>query len=409
MAAKLACSARYISGFEDARVLQDLTSYSPAFSLITLKHEKNRVIACFGTICQSSANFHPGLGGKLESHAAFEATPLNIPELRPITGTWPTGESAPDRDPVLQALTAQILEDDCRRGLDTRALIVVQGGQLLAESYTPPIQPETPLLGWSMAKSLTAILIGRMEALGLANMEASDLFPEWHNDGRSAITLCNLLQMGSGLAFDESYLPGSDVTRMLYTSPSASEYALQSVLRQQPGRHFHYSSGTTNLLALWMHRTLGGTQGCMDFLYRELLQPLRMAHTLLESDAHGVFVGSSYAYASGRDWARLGQLMLDQGSQDGKPLLSPAWVHAATTPNPSENDSRYGYQFWLNSGPGMPQRYPALPDDTYFMLGNREQKLMVCPSLSAVIVRLGWSGEDYPLERQFNRILDKLE
>ena len=321
---------------------------------------------------------------------------------------WPAGEDAPSIIASLQSMTDRLLEEDRRAGLDTRALVVVHDGQLVAESYAAFITTATPLLGWSMAKSLTVILLGRMEALGLADIDRDNLFPEWQHDARSTITLQHLLQMCSGLRFDETYTAGSDATRMLFAGSSASEYALQSPLEHSPGPYFSYSSGTTNLLARWMHQRLGGTQACIDFLHRELLQPLNMAHTLFETDASGVLVGSSYAYASARDWARLGLLLLNNGASVRGRILTEDWVRRAHTENTSVNEPGYGYQLWLNRNGAGALRHPQLPVDSYFMFGNHEQKLMVAPGHQAVIVRIGWTGKDYPMARRFGPILNAL-
>jgi CubicO group peptidase (beta-lactamase class C family) len=190
---------------------------------------------------------------------------------------------------------------------------------------------------------------------------------------------------------------------MLFQAPSASDVALRSPAEHAPGSFFYYSSGTTNLLARFVRDRLGGNQAQIDFFDRELRAPLGLRHTLFEPDPSGVFVGSSYVYAAARDWARLGLLMLDRGEFDGRQLLAPDWVERAITPNASANDRRYGYQFWLN-GP-EPLRWPDLPADAYAMMGNREQVVMVIPSAGAVLVRLGWSSEQYPMEEQFNRLL----
>ena len=132
-----------------------------------------------------------------------------------------------------------------------------------------------------------------------------------------------------------------------------------------------------------------------------------MLHSTLEPDPSGVFVASSYIYSSPRDWARLGQLMLNRGELNGHRLISAAWVARAVTPNVSANDPRYGYQFWLNGG-GDVLRWPGLPEDAYAMNGNRQQVVMVVPSANAVLVRLGWTAGGYPLEQNFAELLEQL-
>jgi CubicO group peptidase (beta-lactamase class C family) len=289
---------------------------------------------------------------------------------------------------------------------------VIHEDKVKAAAYGENIAPHTRLLGWSMSKSLLAMLWGRMETLGLAGIHQSQLFPEWEDDERSTITLKNLLQMCDGLAFDESYRPGSDATRMLFGNcPSRyapSRYALARPLSHQPGIHFSYSSGSTNLLARWMHRQLGGSEAAAHFLQQELLLPLGLQRTLLEMDSEGVFVGSSYAYASAEDWGRLGALMINDGCVGAQRILCSDWIRRAAEPNSSINDPRYGYQFWLNCSGKLPALYPQLPPDSYFMLGNREQKLMLSPSHDVAIVRLGWSSKPYPAELRFGEILAQL-
>ncbi|GAB2525441.1 hypothetical protein GCM10008940_30160 [Microbulbifer agarilyticus] len=300
--------------------------------------------------------------------------------------------------------------------LDTRALIVIQGHEILAEAYGSDITASTKLLGWSMSKTLLALLFGRMETLGFADAAANNLFPEWCNSDRNQISLQNLLQMCDGLQFDETYLPGADAARMLFGNLPASRYALQRKLTFQPGTHFSYSSGSTNLIARWMHRKLGGTEKTLTFWQQEFLKPLGLTNMLLELDNDGVFVGSSYGFATAEEWARLGALLLHKGRiprAGGTPdFIDQEWIFRATQPNTSNNDPRYGYQLWLNGTKrpacNLPLMYPELPEDSYFMLGNREQKLMVAPTKDAVVLRLGWSASPYPAEERFGEILHNL-
>jgi CubicO group peptidase (beta-lactamase class C family) len=210
--------------------------------------------------------------------------------------------------------------------------------------------------------------------------------------------------MSSGLKFIETYQPGDDATAMLFVEPSAADYAARAPLQHRPGEHFSYSSGTTNLLAkLFQQQVDGGLQGNLEYLYRELYQPLGMQHSLFEVDPSGGFVGSSYLYASARDWARIGQLMLGDGVINDQRLLEKNWIERATSPNHSANEQAYGYQFWLNSG--AQPRWPSLPADAYAALGNRKQVMMMVPSEDLLILRLGWSPGSYPTDENFAQLL----
>ncbi|WP_078085576.1 serine hydrolase domain-containing protein [Microbulbifer mangrovi] len=412
MSAKLACSAHHISRFSDEKIHRDLRNYSPLFSLVRVSHTGTITKAQCGKFAYAQAQFDPILGAQLvpPTHQRDQAMRCTLRSPAPNPNYRTKLRDQISTHPPLQKLVERQLQEDVRRGLDTRALVVVQGDSVIAEAYEDGITANTKLLGWSMTKSVTAMLIGRMETLGLADAREHNLFPGWSRDARRHIGLENLLQMCDGLAFDERYHPATDVSRMLFGDQPASRYALQRPLECTPGARFSYSSGSTNLLARWMHKRLGGTEKLQAFLLSEFIRPMGLRSLLLETDGDGVFVGSSYGYADGRDWARLGTLLLNNGILRGKRVLDRGWIHRATAPNTSLNDSRYGYQLWLNRGreEEAPLLHPTLPVDSYFMLGNREQKLMVCPSQHAVIVRLGWSASPYPVESRFGELLDAL-
>jgi CubicO group peptidase (beta-lactamase class C family) len=407
MAAKLACSGRYISGLSEQQVFEDVASYSPANRLLEIDYDtvrKTSTASMFG-FSNMSARFRESLGctldiGDTSSLDAVRALPAVVSEE-----LWPAGSRVDSIVPGLQRSLDQLLDADNRAGLETRALLVVGAGAILAESYATGFDAATPLLGWSMGKSLTSIMLGQLEYQGELDVQSRRLFPEWSGDERADISIENLLQMSSGLDFDETYAPGSDSTEMLFTAHSASDVARASPPLHPPGEYFYYSSGTTNMLAqLWFDRVGGSTQQAVEHLQRQILQPLGMVATIFEPDPSGVFVGSSYIYASTRDWARLGLLMLNEGELNGTRLLSQAWVERARAPNASDNDPRYGYQFWLNRG-GEELRWPALPEDAYAMLGNRHQTVMIVPSRRVVLVRLGWTAASYPMAENFSALL----
>lgn len=405
MGAKLACSQRYVSGFSEQQVLDDLKAYASAFELLTLEYDdtERRAVSHWPSFASQSARYREGLGCSLEIGEA-ELDSLSFARAAAQGGEWPAGETVSSIDPAAQAALQQLFEEDAAEQQHTRALLVVKHGRVIAEVYAEGIDSATPLLGWSMAKTLTAIKLGQLEYAGLLNSEEAWLFPQWAADQRRFIRLENLLTMSSGLQFRELYVPGVDATKMLFNSYSAASVALDKPLEYPPGEHFYYSSGTANILSLLFAQRVGGNVQAVRYFRDQILQPLAMANTVLEPDPSGVFVGSSYAYASARDWARLGQLLLNKGELNGYRLLSADWVRRATSPNASNNDPRYGYQIWLNAG-GSELRWPDLPADTYAMTGNRSQRVVVIPSKSVVIVRLGWSREAYPDSKKFAELL----
>lgn len=406
MGAKLACSKRYIAKLEPALIKEDLLSYSPANTLLDIHYDDKikRVRTDMLGLSSFQATYHETLGCISDSESiTVPSASLTKPELS--TQPWPQGSSVNTIKPSKQSKLDALLEEDNTAGLQTRALLWVQEGEIVAESYAPGFNHNSMLLGWSMGKSLTAMMLGRMEYLGQASRDTNNLFPAWQNDKRKDITLESLLTMSSGLEFDETYAPGSDSTKMLFLSPSASDIAMQATPKHPIDSHFSYSSGTTNLINRWMHDRLGNnTQASVDFLYQELLFKLGMHHTLLETDPSGVFVGSSYIYSSARDWARLALLMLNNGKHNNTQLLSDEWVQKASQQNVSNNYTAYGYQFWLNQGrEGL--EYPNLPKDAFFMLGNRKQVVMMAPESKTILIRLGWTSGNYPMDQRFSQLL----
>ncbi len=398
LAAKLGCSTRFVSGFTADRIMGDLLSYSPLSRLVDLTFDKSTSTATLFGQARTTATFRPGLGCTLD---IGDTTSLDNLVVTPVERDEAIETTINSK--VQQALD-HLLEEDETNDLQTRALIVLHNGRLIAESYGPGITSKTPLHGWSMGKSVTAMLAGRLQTLGKLPASASPLFAEWTHDKRADIRLEHLLQMSSGLRFDETYAPGSDAIRMLFLDHSSVTTPVAGLLEHQPGTHFSYSSGTTNLIMQHLRHTLGGSQALLDFWNDELRRPLGLADTTFEPDPDGLPVGSSYIYASGRDWARLGQLLLQRGQWNGSRLIDAAWIDAATTPNKSNNERAYGYQFWLNRGDGE-LRWPNITEDAYAMQGNRAQRVMIVPSRNVVLVRLGWTAGRYDFDTHFSSLL----
>ncbi|GAB5500626.1 MAG: serine hydrolase [Pseudohongiellaceae bacterium] len=405
---KLLCSAEYVTQQPRDQAVTDLVQYSPILSELTIAYDPaNQAVttSLFG-LAEKTATFIPGLGcavdydGVNARHAVVADTPGT--SSRP----WPLGGGVTTIDPALQALTETIVAEDNAAGRNTRALLVVHHGVIRAEAYAQGADAQTPLLGWSMAKSLMAIMLGNLEMRGLIDLSGKPGFTGWQ-DERAEIGITDLLTMTDGLAFSEQYNPGDDATAMLFTEPSMSDYVLAAPQLNSPGTVFNYSSGTANLLSRLHHDTLGGPQAAYDDFMTHVFRPMSFQHAVFEMDASGVFAGSSYFYASARDWARMGQLMLNEGEINRHRIVTADWVRRATTPNSSTNDRAYGYQWWLNRGNAQ-LRYRDLPEGAFFANGNRQQRLMVVPSEGAVIVRLGWTGDGYPVNDNFSRLLDAL-
>ncbi len=337
---------------------------------------------------------------------AAQRAPAPAPTAASTAGArapWPLGnatDSRPwpkdvDRRQLEAALDAAFAEPDPALPVRTFAVVVARHGRLLVERYGAGIDAATPLAGWSMAKSVAGTLVGVRAAEIGADLDAPAGLAAWSSDddARGAITLRQLLQMSAGLQFDERYDDlTADPPRMLFAAPSAAAFAAARPLVAPPGTHFAYSSGTTNALCQWLRESFDDHADALAYPQSALFAPAGMLSAVLETDASGTFVGSSFCHATARDWARLGQLYLDDGVRDGQRLLPPGWVDAATTPAPAAPRRNYGLHWWLNRGPedAPDQRpFPGLPRDVYYASGYQGQVLAVFPSERLVVVRLG--------------------
>ena len=360
--------------------------------------------------------YRDGLGCALAVGASIEELRAQGSAKSPAPAraelSWPAGDREPpaapaDFDaPALDAAVAAAFgELDPAAHRRTRAVIVVRRGRIVAERYAPGFDAEMPLLGWSMTKSVLAALIGMRAAGGQLELGAAAPVAAWRGDARAAITPEQLLRMTSGLAFEERYGAFADATSMLFLSRSASAYAERSRLAFAPGSVFSYSSGSSNLLSGILRATFGGdTAAYHRFPGEALFERVGMRSALVETDAAGTFVGSSFAYATARDWARFGLLHAQDGVWQGERVLPEGWAAYVRRPTGPAPQGSYGAHWWLNAGtPGAPHErpFPSLPADLYYASGYEGQSVVVLPSHELVVVRLGQSEpeEAFDLER----------
>ncbi len=270
----------------------------------------------------------------------------------------------------------------------TRTLLVLYKGHLLTEKYIEGFTKDTPILGWSMTKSVLATCFGVLEHQGKLEMDWPAPIAEWKADERKNITLDHLLRMQSGLEWDEDYSSISDVTKMLFLDSDMTQLQKEKPAIAQPTEIWNYSSGTTNLLSGILRQQFRSHQEYLDFPYSSLIDKIGMHSMVLEADIAGNYVGSSYAWASTRDWARFGQLYLDRGKWNGEQIFAPEWVDYITTPTLHSNGT-YGAHFWLNAE----GKYPDVPKDLFSCNGYQGQYVFVIPSKDLVVVRTGLAEE----------------
>jgi len=292
---------------------------------------------------------------------------------------WPEG-NAVATDPALDRLLA----DDTLAGPGIRAIVVVNHGRIVAERYGAGFSAATPLLGWSMTKSVVAGLVGVLVKEGRLALDQPAGWPR--------IRIANLLAMSSGLRFNEAYGTVSDVTRMLYLEPDMAGFARGQPLAHPAGEFWSYSSGTANILSR-IAQDAAGRQGA-EYPAEKLFKPLGMTSATMETDEYGTLVGSSYMYATARDWARYGQFLLQDGVWRGQELLPRGYVAMMASPV-AASGGQYGHGLvWLwgsdATAPGQdPDLAFGIPAGTFWMEGHDGQSTAIIPSRELVIVRLG--------------------
>ena len=266
------------------------------------------------------------------------------------------------------------------------AFVVLHKGGVVAECYDKGIGRDTKLLSWSMAKSFANALIGLMVKDSLLDIHAPMDIPEWQGDGRKAITLHDLMQMQSGLEWNEDYGARSDVNIMLHCERDMGLYALSKPLEHKPGTYWQYSSGTTNIVMRYLRSRFPSEEAFIGYMRSRLFDPLGIVRPVFEQDLSGTFVGSSYLYATARDFARFGQLYLDDGCVDSERILPKGWVDYTRRPA-AASGKHYGAFFWLN-GNG---KFPDVPKDMFYCDGHDGQDIFIFPSHELVVVVLGFS------------------
>jgi CubicO group peptidase (beta-lactamase class C family) len=267
---------------------------------------------------------------------------------------------------------------------------VLSQGELIAERYAAGVGSSTPLPGWSMAKSVTATFAGILVKQGEMDIHKPGIVPEWQNDvdGGKLVTMDHLLRMTSGLDLLEDQTGTDPNTHMLFREPDTAAYTAQRGLKAKPGAHWQYMSGSTVLASRSIINAAGGTfENSQRFMRETLFTPLGTASFLMEPDYVGTFVGSSYAVANTHDWAKFGQLYLSDGVWEGERILPEGWCDYVSKHTPESMANSYGAGFWTIEHAAI----ETVPKDTFYANGFQGQFVIIVPSHSLVIVRLGAS------------------
>ena len=358
------------------------------------KKDKSANSSVFGLMSRRAV-YRPGLGAVLLTKDGINPKKVRKPNrsIKMDSDPFPFGHSAP-LDTVLPEVDYELLEQALDKAFAhaevqrTRTVMVVYKNQLIGEKYAPGFSRATPVLGWSMTKSILATLYGILAQKDQVNIHNSTGWTDWQDDERRQITFDHLLRMQSGLEWDEDYTDISDVTRMLFLESDMGLVQSVKPLVAGPGTLWNYSSGTSNLLSRLLREQFNSFEEYRDFPYTELIDRIGMHSMLVETDLAGFYVGSSYGWASTGDWAKFGLLYLNRGSWQGDQILSPDWCDYVSKPTPG-SDGDYGAHFWLNAG----GKFPDAPRDLYFAKGYQGQYVFIIPSKSMVIVRTGLAEE----------------
>ncbi len=375
------------------------------------ENQKSASASVYG-LKKRKAIYREGLGATLINDNFDVSKPYEVPKRIFLNNNllYPFGNLEP-RIGILSDVDYSQLNAAIKSAFDvktelkkrTRALVVLYKGQLIGEKYAQGFNKNSKLLGWSMTKSVTATLFGVLQKQGKYDIYKPVPIKEWQNDERAIITTNDLLHMNSGLEWEEDYGKISDVTKMLFQAEDMGKVQLEKLSMFPPNLHWNYSSGTTNLLSKILRNQFKTHQEYLDFWYSALIDKIGMNSMVVETDMSGNYVGSSYGWATARDWAKFGQLYLNKGNWNGEQLFDDSWTKYVATPSQGSN-GEYGAHFWLNAG----NRYPDAPKDLYSCNGYQGQMVYIIPSLNLVIVRMG-INEDFDFNTLLKAIIGSLK
>ncbi|GAB2541267.1 serine hydrolase domain-containing protein [Spirosoma aerophilum] len=409
--AKIMCSAVFITGLkpdfaaenvgyftspyeERAKVGKPVIDYAKKSVSITLPNGVTRTAIYTGD---------QGCVTLPEGKTALNYKPVNVPRNLPNAATtpWPMGDVLPTT-PVPAELNMAKVTEAVKAAFETAeaqtaAFVVTYKGRIIAERYGDGITKDTPLESWSMGKSLSAKLLGVLINQGVYTLDQPAPIPQWQKKGdpRSKIRIMDIMHMSSGLYCRAPQDPDYD---------PALGYPDHLYLYTDAGNSFDYAA---NLPQQWLPNTVGRYRNCdpvltnylnrlgierkgevyHTFPQRQLFDKIGVRTMVMEADPSGNFLTQGYEFASGRDWARLGNLYLQDGVWNGERILAKGFTKfVSTLAEPWVADGRpiYGGLFWINGDGARP-----IPKEAYMMLGAGGQSVTMIPSHDLVVVRLG--------------------
>lgn len=392
------CSRLFVSG-EDEQVIIERVVKPKVFPLqyvwnLDIDHQQKVVSVSapfFSGLNQATAVYRPHIGCTLLSDKTAEALradtiqPISIAEYSPFE-LRTTDNSL---TPYFQRFYQEDSQDPAEQ-IHTFATAALLNGELIHEQYAQGHHSEMKMLSWSMAKTITALLIGILVDEGKLSLEQAIAHTP---DKKGQIQLQHLLHMSSGLEWREGYKGSSDASYMLYEHGNSAQYVEGRPQQYQPGSHYQYSTGDTQLLAELIRQALNtDQQGLYNFYQQQLFNPLGI-NAVVEHDESGGFIGGARMFMSAQSWLKVGQLILQQGQWtvqgENQQLVSANWIDWISQPSASKD--YYGGQLWLGN---METDVAGIPDDAVFLRGHLGQMVAIIPSRQLVLVRLGAQGKE---------------
>lgn len=419
------CSATFVAGLEPEQFYREAIAPKIAPIGRLIRHEVDRqhqeVRASLFGFLASRAVYEAGYGcrvrhddGSSWGDGIVEPDPASAPMLAPIAGD---NVVTPQSAGLRQALDNVFAEPTTKLHRWTKAVVIVHHGRVIAERYASEIGPSTPLIGWSMTKSMTNALLGILVREGKLDINAPAPVAGWASpdDPRHGITVDQLLRMVSGLKCGQSLHSSWSAmfdadTQMEFDRADQAAFAQSASLRAAPGTEWQYTNCNYVLLSHIVFDAAGGSAAlARQFMQRELFGPLGMEHATLEFDSAGTPLGDIHLWATARDWARLGLLYLYDGVlANGQRLLPEGWVDYSARLTPQSNDHGYGAGFWTlrgNSNAAMARIAAGIPGDSLMAIGSQGQYTIVIPSEDLVIVKIGWAQTPFDDREAVERLV----
>lgn len=400
------CSAVFVGGLDpEGFYAQSIAPViAPVGGLMSrhIDRDKSEVTTSLLGLATSRAVYRGPLGCQVDHGIVLAPQPV-LPPLAPSLLPAIAGPAVtePDDPALRSALDHAFAEPPSGPLRQTKAVVVIHEGRVIAERYAAGYGVDTPMIGWSATKSVTNALIGILVRDGKLSVDGPAPVAAWSrpDDPRHAITIDNLLRMTSGIDFGQSMTADwtsafDPSAQMEFDAPDMAAAAEQAPLRDRPGSKWLYTNGNTMLLSRMIRDRAGGdAASVLRFAHRELFDKLGMTHVALEFDNAGTPIGSSHMWAPARAWARFGLLYLNDGVLDGERILPPGWVDYSARLTAGSEAFGYGAGFWTNRGAlrGFAERRLRLgmPADSFMARGTQGQYVVVVPSARLVVVRLG--------------------